>query len=160
MVFAKRHGVQTLGHLRFSVDSASSALISARQRSDPAVVLRRPNIFPLYAHPGRFWSHRNARNSFPLDALLRMSGHAPGSGYHRALSEGTNHPTRLPMSPTSPFDATFTNLPVNTHSKALTPELNPFDTMSRRNQGTVRTSFSSFLTSRPLSSITPQPQIR
>ena len=141
-MFGSQNLVLSLRHPPFSVVSAPGAC------PDPIGSLKFPlhasalprcpgstQLLPAFSRPGRQGSHTNARDSFSLYALLPTSRRTPGKAYDQASSLRSTHPAPISISSATPFNATLTSPPANTHSKALTRKLNPLDTTFTENLG-------------------------
>jgi len=119
----------------FSVNSAPSASKPPRsafsQRHDAPTT----QLLPSFSTPSKHRARTNARNSFPIYALLHTFRHTPGRGYPRPASAVAPHPTPLLTLPVTHLNATLTGPPAAAHSKALTPKLNPLDATFAKNPG-------------------------
>jgi hypothetical protein len=141
-MFASPHLFLAPRHPLFSVDTAPGAcpdLIGAfkspLRSSTPPRRPRTTQLLPSFSTPSEHAPQTNARCRVSLHALLHASRCAPDSKYDRALSAHAAHPTALPLSSTTPFDATLANSPANTHSKVLKRKLSPLDTTFTKKQG-------------------------
>lgn len=122
-MFASLNLFLTPRHPFFSVDPAPSALKSLLHPSTPRRHRQSTQLLPSFSIPSKQGPHTNARNSFPLYALLHTSRHTPGRGSLSFSPRPEAHPA-----PALDWSAT-------THTKALTTRLSPLDATLTKNQG-------------------------
>lgn len=141
-MFASTNLFLATRHSLISVDSAPGACPDPiRALKSPHYLLaprhhpRTTQLLLSFSTPGRHGPHTNARNSFPLYALLHTSRHTPGRGSRSSSPRLEAHPAPPPASSPNRFNATLTSLPANTHSKALTRKLSPLDKAFTKNLG-------------------------
>lgn len=126
---------QSLRSRSFSLNPVPSASKSPRQIHTPPRRSQTTQLLPTFSTPGKQQSRRNPRNSFPLYVLLHTFRYTRGRGYPDASSALAAPPTLLSIGCITPFNATLTSRPIITHSKALTPKLNPLDATFTKNPG-------------------------
>jgi hypothetical protein len=136
-----RNPLRSLSLGPFSVNSASSASKSPHHIFNPPRRFLTTQLLPSFSTRSKQHSHRNARNSFSLYALLHTSPHTRGGGHHDASSALAARSTLLSAGCLTPLNATFTSHPTTTHSKALTLKLNPLDATFTKNPGGPRPFF-------------------